>query len=347
MAAPPSGFVARQKAAFVSIGEKLFVFGGLDGDGNALGDGALYDPARDSWTLVTKDENTPAPRQLASAIWTGLRVVVVGGENSDATVALADGGRYDPESRAWLSVPELPAGRVAPYLANASNAGFVMTWGGYSASGSALAGGERFSYNGQSWTAFAPAPGMPARVSEPAWASGENGAFLFGGRADGDSSAAGYAFVPESGQWMGLPWGGPSARYGAFSAWDGSMFFVWGGRDEVQVLRNGFAFDRNGWSAMDGSSPLGARYAQLRRTGFAFANGAKDILFIGGLDESGRILTDGARYRGGDGGWSSIPAWTSKESHEYGVFSLVNGELLVWGGKNGDSLTVTGERYRP
>jgi N-acetylneuraminic acid mutarotase len=347
MSLPPQSFVARQHAAFVAAGDKLFIFGGIDANGDALNDGALYDPARDSWTLVANGENTPSPRQMASATWTGLRVFVIGGKNADSTVAFADGGRYDPAANEWMPLPDLPVARVAPYVANVSSAGFVMTWGGYSASGSSLSGGERFSYNGEAWSPFAVGPGTPMRTSELAWASGDNGALLFGGRVEGNATGMGFLFNPDSGQWMGLSWNGPSPRYGAFSAWDGASFYVWGGRDEEQVLQNGYTFDRDGWAPMGGASPLGARYALNRRTGFAFANGTEDILFLGGLDESGRPLTDGARYRASAGGWSSIPAWISKENHEYGVFSLVNGELIVWGGKNGDVLTVTGERYRP
>src|SRR5512138_30788 len=94
MSAPPQDLVAREKAAYAVMNGKLLVFGGLDGDGNALGSGAIYDPETDGWTMLPMGTNAPSPRQLATAVWSGLRMFVVGGQDAGTTLAYSDGARF-------------------------------------------------------------------------------------------------------------------------------------------------------------------------------------------------------------------------------------------------------------
>lgn len=42
MSAPPAGFVARQRAAATAFDGKVFIFGGVDANGNLLDSGAVY-----------------------------------------------------------------------------------------------------------------------------------------------------------------------------------------------------------------------------------------------------------------------------------------------------------------
>ena len=47
MSAPPAGFVARSRAAYATMGGKLFIWGGKDQAGTHLRSGAIYDPQTD------------------------------------------------------------------------------------------------------------------------------------------------------------------------------------------------------------------------------------------------------------------------------------------------------------
>ena len=70
----------------------MIVWGG-DTNANLLGDGAIFDPASETWRPMS-DVVAPAPRYRAAAFWTGREMVLWGGV--DRGGRLDDGGRYRP-----------------------------------------------------------------------------------------------------------------------------------------------------------------------------------------------------------------------------------------------------------
>jgi N-acetylneuraminic acid mutarotase len=69
-------------------------------------DGGRYNPVSDSW-VPTAAIGAPTERDGHTAIWTGTRMVVWGGE-ADFPVGnpegyLATGGRYDPATDTWTT----------------------------------------------------------------------------------------------------------------------------------------------------------------------------------------------------------------------------------------------------
>lgn len=356
MSAPPPELVPREKAAYVAMGTKLFIFGGLDADGNALNSGAIYDPATDAWTMLPQTTNVPSPRQLASAFWTGLRVFVIGGRDSASALAYTDVARFDPDvaSWAWIATAGLPTGRVAPW--GAAGSSYLMVWGGLSASDTALSGGERYAYTTYgtgSWSSIiAGYMGVtPDRVSDATWASTTSTAYLFGGKTNGTTKTnKAYYYGFASNSWTAITAGAgssaPSARWGSFGTCDDSSFYVWGGRDDTKAMADGYRYATS-WLDLGTTNAPMARWAPWRRTGWAFTLGTGDIAIIGGMDISGVPLIDGGRYNRATDTWSRIDAWPSQEAHEWGVSVLLNGEIFVWGGRNGVTLTTTGERWLP
>jgi hypothetical protein len=80
------------------------------------GDGALYDPARDTWTPIA-NAGAPKPRFEHLLAWTGDRILVWGGGEQgtpDPTLFtpgkqwLSDGGLYDPVAQTWTTVAASP-----------------------------------------------------------------------------------------------------------------------------------------------------------------------------------------------------------------------------------------------
>ncbi|GAC1356357.1 MAG: hypothetical protein NVSMB47_09800 [Polyangiales bacterium] len=63
--------------------------------GGASGDGARYDPIRDTWQAVSP-KGAPTVRGGHSAVWTGTEMIVYGGVTGDPVTPLGDGGRYTP-----------------------------------------------------------------------------------------------------------------------------------------------------------------------------------------------------------------------------------------------------------
>ena len=86
---------ARYMHTAVWDGTEMIVWGG-SGDANhfVFDDGAIYDPATDSWTPVTPDDR-PAGRAFHSAVWTGSKMLVWGGINQPS-LYLNDGASYTP-----------------------------------------------------------------------------------------------------------------------------------------------------------------------------------------------------------------------------------------------------------
>jgi hypothetical protein len=76
------------------------------------GDGALYDPALDSWRPMSKI-GAPAARRDHIVAWTGNRVLVWGGRTIDTSqepyteTLLVQGGLYDPVGETWTPTPAL------------------------------------------------------------------------------------------------------------------------------------------------------------------------------------------------------------------------------------------------
>jgi len=107
-----------EPTAVAWTGSRLLVWGGrlattAPGSVRTLGDGALYDPAADRWTAISAD-GAPAPRTGATVVWTGRKLVVVGGAQDLGGPALAGGGIYDPAANRWTRLNAPPGGITLP-----------------------------------------------------------------------------------------------------------------------------------------------------------------------------------------------------------------------------------------
>jgi hypothetical protein len=351
MAPPPAGFVARQKAAYTTFNDKLFVFGGADANNVALGDAAIYDPATNTWTLVTAP-NAPSPRWGATAVWTGAQILVFGGRSIGTAPALADGASYDPAAAQWSAMNSDSVGHTFP-VGGASSSRAVF-WGGWGATATTLVGSaERYDISGNSWQAAPSASPAPGAVQDPAWAFTGTNLYLVGGLVGGTTrttSASSYSLT--SNTWTALA-AAPTgfSRSGSFGAWDTHSFFAWAGRDGTGARNDGYYYYGGTWSTMGGTGAPTARYASHRQTGWAFVIDAGNIVFLGGLDTYGNPLTDGSRYystpTSGGPNWISITGWLSGEQHLWAVAGYAGGEVLVWGGIDGTQVTATGDRWAP
>jgi hypothetical protein len=84
-------------------GTELIIWGGWSDESakTTYADGAAYDPASDSWRPLA-----PSPlsgRAYHSAVWTGDRLLIVGGQ-TQAGVVVDDGAAYDPSTDTWSAI---------------------------------------------------------------------------------------------------------------------------------------------------------------------------------------------------------------------------------------------------
>jgi N-acetylneuraminic acid mutarotase len=119
--------------SIIWTGTELIVWGG-DGDAQAntaLGDGAAYDPAADTWRPLPS-QGAPTPRWSHTAIWTGSEMIIWGGLGcgGTGTVDCAGGARYSPASDGWL--PVTATGAPSPRSGHTSvwTGKEMIVWGG-------------------------------------------------------------------------------------------------------------------------------------------------------------------------------------------------------------------------
>jgi len=333
----------RQRAAATWTGSRLFIWGGQNLAG-ALGDGALYDPKTDTWTMLPTT-NAPSARVNAVAVTMNDKVLVWGGGPDNNNTAFNTGKLYDLVTSEWKDIATVQSARRSPVAVWTGSK--VLIWGGTSG-GSAIAGGVLYDPTQDKWsfTSAANAPSARTNVGS-AWSGKE--LLLFGGRPGGvGSTNEGFAYDPATNAWRKLPLpGAPTARFDAFAAWTGTSMLVFGGR-EATTFADAAQYDpmTDMWTAAM-PNPLGKRSAPATRTGWT-SSGTSKIFVAGGLDETQALKVDGRVYDSAVNDWGTpIPAWPSTADHEHGVGVWTGTEFILWSGLDNAELTSAGDRYRP
>jgi N-acetylneuraminic acid mutarotase len=352
MATPPALLVARSKAASVALGEAVFIWGGLDGDGAALDNGAIYYPATDTWTYLPRDPGSPSARIMATAVWTGSasnKVIVYGGTDASGGTVYRDGSVYDVHENSWapLATSTAISKRSAAYgYWDGTRAVF---FGGLNATPAVVPGADRFDLETETWTTST-TNGDPGLLGFSATAFDGSVMYLQGGVIGSTRQDKVFAYTSSTDKWATLTTG-PSLRTGAFGAWDGSRFVVWGGQDDVGLRDDGKTLSGTTWSEMSAPSTLSARRIAFRRSGWAFSVKPGVVALIGGQisisGSSDPLATDGAIYDVQREEWTEIPSWPSRESHEYGIGVWTGEQFVLWGGRAQNLSTLTGERWVP
>src|SRR5690606_10063339 len=101
MAPPPSGFAGRDIMSVASNGTVGLIWGGCAGP---FGDGATYDPALDSWSLLPS-QGAPSARCGAPAVWVGSSTFLLfGGRGAFGSGVVHDTGARYSNSTGWSSL---------------------------------------------------------------------------------------------------------------------------------------------------------------------------------------------------------------------------------------------------
>ncbi|HET7541966.1 MAG TPA: hypothetical protein VFK05_18965 [Polyangiaceae bacterium] len=350
MAAPPGSLVARSKATSVAMGKAVFIWGGLDSAGAALDNGAIYNPKTDTWKYLPKDAGSPSPRIMATAVWTGSasnQVIVYGGTDASGGMVFRDGAIYDVAGNSWAPLPPNPMTSKRSAAYGYWDGTRAVFFGGLNAVPAVVPGADRFDL--KAWS-ISTTKGDPGLLGFSAIAVDGSMMYVQGGVINGARQDKVLAYTSSTDEWATLTTG-PSARTGAFGAWDGTQFLVWGGEDDVGLLADGQTMSGTRWSEMSEPSVLSARRIAFRRSGWAFSLQPGVVALIGGQTSlsgsSDPLATDGASYDVERGEWTAIRSWPSLESHEYGVGVWTGEEFVIWGGRTQNVATLTGERWAP
>ncbi len=180
--------------AGVWTGSKLIVWGGSDplDVSSAYDTGAVYDVADNSWTTTTTT-GAPSARSYHSAVWTGAKMVILGGcTGASCATKLNDGFEYNPVTNAWVattttSLPVVSSSQTAVWTGSQ-----MLVWGGATTSAVAVNSGGAYSPQFQTYTTgsgnFTVPTGVTSVIVEVWGAGGGGGA---AGTTGSDQGAAG------------------------------------------------------------------------------------------------------------------------------------------------------------
>ena len=139
---PPAPISPRTGAAAVWTGTEMLVWGGADsesslaGDTHVAADGAAYDPRTETWRRLSA--SPLAARHDPIAVWTGDRLVVLGGQpvvSQAVEFGYADGATYDPATDRWQILPTAVPPRGHPLTwdtAVQAGPGRLLAWSQWS-----------------------------------------------------------------------------------------------------------------------------------------------------------------------------------------------------------------------
>ncbi len=182
---------ARTNHTAVWTGTEMIIWGGWDAASVPgappifFNSGRRYNPNTDSWT-VTSISNAPTGRADHTAVWTGIEMIVWGGNRN--SLLLNTGGRYNPGTNSWTatSITNAPSGRIGHTAVWTLSE--MIVWGGSTASGVTDTGGRYDPATG-SWTAISTVNAPVGRESHTAvwignqmivWGGWDGGSTYFG-----------------------------------------------------------------------------------------------------------------------------------------------------------------------
>jgi hypothetical protein len=191
----PGAPSARSGATAVWTGNSLLIWGG-QGAGGALGTGGrltFNDPGTPVAWQPLSTANAPGPRFAHTAVWTGDRMLVWGGQQGG--VRQADGAAYHPVSDEWQALPTVGGPSARQRHMAVWTGSEMLIQGGDTVTGSVADGFGYHPGSGQ-WRALS-GSGNPQPRSEATavWADGE--LVVFGGRANGQLVASLQRLVPQ------------------------------------------------------------------------------------------------------------------------------------------------------
>ena len=173
---PPGAPLSRLGHTAVWTGTEMIVWGGRreilgpqSCEVTMLNSGARYDPAANTWTPLST-VGAPSARMGHTAVWTGSRMIVWGGQpgpshsffNDAANVpGLADGAIYDPSTDTWTPITSTnaPSGRMAHVAVWTGNE--MILWGGMD-SNMPNPSGAIFDPANNQWVQMTPLENAPA-----------------------------------------------------------------------------------------------------------------------------------------------------------------------------------------
>ncbi len=325
---------ARMNHSAVWTGTEMILWGGetRDASGNLVyyNDGDRWKPQFDVWQRLLAT-GAPAARSGHTAVWTGTRMVIWGGQALN--LLFDSGGSFDPQTGLWTatSLTAAPAARAAHTVVWTGSR--MLVWGGHGLSGS-LQSGAGFDPAANSWTPFTlvSAP-VPSGNHSAVWTGTEM--IVWGGQlANGPSRHSGGRYDPLLDRWAATDGSEvirPVARQLHTAVWTGSELIVWGGQHGTAAIAEGSRYE----PATDTWSPLSSLDQPVARWGHTAIWTGREMIVWGGEAPPG--FDDGARYDPALDSWTALPLSGAPTARSQHSAVWTGREMIVWGGEDASS----------
>ena len=231
------GLAGRWWHVSVWTGTEMIIWGGRGTffPQQHYGDGALYNPATDTWRPMSS-QGAPSPRSQLTAVWTGTEMIVWGG-TGDAFDEKGDGARYNPATDTWTPLPAAPLDPRLQHTAVWTGTEMIV-FGGLKIDGylsneywSSFGDGARYNPASNTWTPLNSRGAPSSRTAHSAvWTGSEM--IVWGGRYLPDYTFlnSGASYDPARDAWNDVPTSGaPEARMEHAAVWSGTEMIIWGG----------------------------------------------------------------------------------------------------------------------
>jgi len=319
---------------FFSLLASFVFLGCSDGTSNgsstsSSGDAVIPPPKKVVWT-ATSLTDAPSERYAHTAIWTGSKMIIWGGNTGGMPLVTNTGGIYDPSTDTWkaTSTTNAPAPRFSHVAAWTGSK--MIVWGGFGTSALEPAGGV-YDPAADTWTPMSTTNQPALRTQATAVWTGKK-LVVWGGISGSNPVGTGGIYDPATDTWETVNQAGtPSPRVGHGAAWSGKVMMVWGGNNFSDWLNSGGLFDPEGaptgvWTTSTQS--MGAPPAREKET-LAFVH---SVFIVWGGWNGGPTVDTGGMLDPMKNEWiqTSIMGTPAARTNHVGISA---GEhLLVWGG---------------
>jgi N-acetylneuraminic acid mutarotase len=345
---PPTGFEGRYFHSAVWTGTEMIVFGGK-GATSAKKDGAAYDPVTKMWRLIAAPPASFSKgRWQHSAVWTGTKMIVWGGIDTDSFYATTNAA-YDPKTDTWSDVKAVSISARTGESAVWTGTEMLIWGGGYN-------DGASYDPATDTWTLI---PASPLSVRSGQHAVWNGSALIVWSGCPGGVICAndGASYDPKTKTWTKLP-AAPSdmdGRYGAVAVALGTKALFWsgyGGTDlPTLIKKTGAIYDpASGWTSMATAEtvvpPGGGRELAM-----SWVAGGKVYVFGGRVSSEPKAQNGGGIYDVTTNKWSAMPTADAPEGRMHGTVVFTGTDALIWGGTKfpGDAPSILrdGAKYHP
>lgn len=302
----------------VWTGSKWLIWGGMvnGGDTANVSDGAMFDPALNTWTKMATT-GAPSTRREFVVVWTGSQAIYQGGFGGSA---LRNGARFDPVSNTWTSMTDEPRVPRTRHTAIWTGSRMII-FGGLHQDGSHWTHGNAYDPVTDKWQAISD-NGVPAGRCDHAavWTGSEM--LIFGGR-NSAYLATGARYNPANDTWTPmLPAPYPTAH--AAYAWTGKELVVWGGIGPTGSWASNHQTQKynpisNTWINGNSGSFRG-RYVM------AFVWTGRELVIWGGANDVTNYNDDGARLDPETMTWKALPRLPLGD---HDAFSVWTGQQML------------------